>query len=459
MMDITPDTHFLKSIRGARVDYTVLCGEAVDNAFDAGAREIKIYVDRDEIIFEDDGSGITRDNVAALFRLGDHRAMNTTQLGRFGMGIKVQAINAGDLFDVQSTSAEGRIRLQADWQAVVKSGRWELPEPQSIPALVGRPTSTKLRIAKLRPARFDLEKIRWELAMRFHPALAEERRIWLNDQPITAAPDPEMSDVVTAALALSGGRWAELRAGILVRPSKLRKVHVAYGHRVIMPESNTGCDNYTGLNQMFARLTIGGPIRSWHLGQFKDDLTDEDEREELEAAALEVMRPILEKVDRASSSARVDEMRDLLNDMLPAELHARPKYQGNKKTAAKEKAKSGEVDPNKAAGDGPAKSPRQPRNQLTITFDGVAEEHGIGHFEPGRPHRVNLSRDNPSIAKLVQARDRDRESASVSLYMSAISLYVQGVQDRQLHFFEGAFGKIIADLLAKQPHGDEEKFA
>ena len=41
MMDITPYTNFLKSLRGQRVDYVVLAGEGVDNAFDAGASRVR----------------------------------------------------------------------------------------------------------------------------------------------------------------------------------------------------------------------------------------------------------------------------------------------------------------------------------------------------------------------------------------------------------------------------------
>ena len=373
--------------------------------------------------------------------------MTTTQLGRFGMGIKVQAVNAGDVLDITSVSADGRVRVQADWRAIIKSSRWQIPEARWLPYVVGTPTGTLLSISKLRPSRYDAEKMRWQLGMRFHPALIAGRRIILNGQEIAAVPDPDMSDIVSAHLVLSDGRTAKLHAGILTQPSKLRGVHVTFRHRVIMPESNVGCDNYSGLSKMFARLVIDGP---WHLGHFKNDLTDEDEREELEVAVLEVLRPILEKVDQASMSARVNEMRDLLNDMLPADLGARPKGQGTKKEGKKREPKTGEVAAEQSLPSGPAKSKRQPKNLLTITFDGVAEDHGIGNFEPGRPHRVNLSKDDPLIARLLRAREQ--RLALDALYAQAICLYVQGIQEHQMlgrDMFDG-FGKQVAALLAKQ---------
>lgn len=452
MMDITPYTNFLKSLRGDRVDYVVLAGEGVDNAFDAGASRVAISINKEEITFEDDGCGITQDRLSALFRLGEHGAMTTTQLGRFGMGIKTQAVNAGDILEVTSVSAEGRVRVLADWRDVLKSGVWKIPAARWFPYVVGTPTSTLLSISRLRQARFDPDKLKWQLAMRFDPALRDGRRVFLNGQPIAPLPEPVMTDEISAYLDLSGGRSAQLRAGILCGPSALRGVHVAYRHRVIMPGSNVGCKTYAGLNKMFARLTIDGP---WHLAKFKDDLTGEDEREELEEAVFEKLQPILEKVDAASMSARVTEMRDLLNDKLPVELRAAPSGQGGKKPGVKRETKPGKVEPEKARPEGPAKSNRPPKTLLQITFDGVADEHGVGNFEPGRPHRVNLSRDDPFIDRFL--RVREQQLAVDALYGQALCLFVQGMVEHRLQpdLFDEPFGKTISMLLAKQAQDHE----
>ena len=80
----------------------------VDNSLDAGARRIEISLDGEEVIFQDDGAGITAERISTLFSLGNHGPMPTTQLGRFGIGIKGVAVNAGDIFNVTSTSAKGR---------------------------------------------------------------------------------------------------------------------------------------------------------------------------------------------------------------------------------------------------------------------------------------------------------------------------------------------------------------
>jgi hypothetical protein len=240
----------------------------------------------------------------------------------------------------------------------------------------------------------------------------------------------------------------------LAGPSVLRGVHIAYRHRVIMTEERSfGCKSYTGLNRLFARLTIAG---NWRLAQFKNDLTDDDQREELEEAVFRVLEPILQKLDRAAIDARVIEMLNLLNEKIPIEMRARPV--GGRRGIKPEPTithEPGTIDAEKSKKEGPAKSKRPPKTLLKITFDGVAAEHGVGNFAPGWPHRVNLSLDDPFIARANRARDQ--QIASDALMGIALALFVQGMIERDLEpdLFDGPFGKQIAELMAKQSRPDE----
>jgi hypothetical protein len=125
-VDITPHVNLLKSLRGERVDYRLLIGEGIDNAFDAGASRIDININPEQISFQDDGSGIVRERLPSLFSLGEHGALSTTQLGRFGVGIKTQAVNSGDVFKVLSISKDGCFSTQVNWPQLLKSGRWQI---------------------------------------------------------------------------------------------------------------------------------------------------------------------------------------------------------------------------------------------------------------------------------------------------------------------------------------------
>jgi hypothetical protein len=448
-MDITPHVNLLKSLRADRVNYIQLIGEGVDNAFDAGATSIFVTIDQDHVEFVDNGLGITRDRISALFSLGKHGAQTTTALGRFGVGITSQAVNAGDKFEVDSTSVNGSFYASANWRTVLKSGLWAVDEPRWKPVAIGTATGTTVKISILRKApTVTLEKITSDLALVFHPALASGQVIKLNGQPIPTLEEPRMTDIIDRHLTLSDGRGAHVRAGILVEPSSLNMVHVGYQHRVIMPRSRLGCGLHSGLTKMFARVQISG--KAWHLAKFKDDLTDENEREELEEAVAAALLPILEKCSSASMTARIKAITSQVNELIPPELKpSRPirAKGGSSSNGGGGRKRSGMVDEGKSdeRETGPARSKRKPKDQLIINLDGTNYEQGVGSFIPGRPHCVNLSPDNPHVARLIALRDQD--IAVESLYALALSVFIAARKD-ELPLF--SFGQQLAQLLSLQ---------
>jgi len=455
-MDISPKVALLKSVRAERGNVINLCGEAVDNALDANASQVDIEVSESAISFRDNGIGVSVDRFPAIFSLGDHAAMDSTQIGRFGIGIKSQAINVADCIEVQSTSADGCYYAIVNWREVLKSGEWKIADPTRVPSVVGAPTGTEIMLTHLRRLqRFTTSRLMDDLAQRFYPAIAHGRIITLNGQNIPLIAEPAMTDIIDRSLDLSGGRRAHIRAGILQSPGKLNRVHVAYGPRVIMPGSSLGCGDYTGLSNMFARIQLsGGP---WHLEKYKNDLTDEDEREELEEAALDALRPILEKCSKASMSARIASILGLVNDLLPEEIAAaRPnKVRDDPPRKGLKKGKTGKVDANKATpSDGPAKTQKQPKDRLIITLEGVDEEHGIGWFERGRTHRVHLSQDNPTISALLALRDD--AAIAKALTVIALVLFEEGLHEGKLS--PAPLGKRVARHLSLQG-GKSEKAA
>jgi hypothetical protein len=446
-----PNTNLIRALRAERINYLLLVGEGIDNAFDAGARTVVIKFGDDFITFDDDGCGITKDRIDALFSLGEHAGMSSTALGRFGVGIKMQAVNAGNLLEIASISVDGRVQASADWEHMLRCGRWEYDEPRWTPTVVGKPTGTLITIAKLRPAkpRLLVDKILDELALIFHPALAVGSRIIVNDQAIQTLAEPAMSDVVDQHITLSDGRNAHVHGGILAKPGKLHHVHVGYKHRVIMSGSTLGCGTYGGMNNMFARVQLDGP---WEFARFKNDLPRENERIELDEAVEEVLRPILEKCNSATMSARVDTLLDMINALTQPELQAaRPRRKQEKgKAAGKRESRSGNVrDPDDST-DGPATTRRPPANRILITFDGNDKDHGIGYYQSGRVQRVNLAKDNPYMASLMA--HRDQALAAQMLHVVAMMLFEQGRSETapELPGISEPFGKRIAKLLTLQ---------
>jgi Histidine kinase-, DNA gyrase B-, and HSP90-like ATPase len=461
-MKIIPTTHILHQYRARRTNYVLLIGEAFDNALDFGATSASADINADDIIFRDNGEGITRLRISALFSLGAHAATSTTQLGRFGIGIKAQAISAGDVLFVDSISRDGRVRAEVDWRSVLRSGEWDMDDPDWSPVFTDVKHGTVIRISNLRRApRFDIDRILYEIAQRFYPAIAENRILAINHQRVPLLATPALTDTVDKQISLSDGRSAHVLAGMLIRPSSLNRVHIGYRHRVIMPSTGFGCGAYSGLAQMFARVQLAGV---WRLAEFKDDLIDEDEREELQEALEDALRPILEKCNDASISARINEMSLLVNEMVPPHMApARPHKTSktpNPSDKPKRKKRSGAVDAEKADAGGPARS-KKPRDTWMITFEGRAAEHGAGRFllghPPRDPHRVELSADDPYVAAFLQ--HRDTEIGKRAIFALACSIFVHSYQakrpDPEFQFLE--FGQAIGRLMAQQNIGAQDR--
>lgn len=456
-LDITPDTHFLESIRADRGSYTALLAEAVDNSFDAGATEIALTLRKDLVSIQDNGIGITKDREDAIVKLGKHGAMPTTMLGTFGIGLKYHAVSAGDQLDVDSISTDGRMSLVVDWQRVVRNGRWEIKKPSWTPALKSAGTGTRLKISALRwasPTAKDIEIARDQLAQIFYPALASQRAIALNDAPLVILREPEINHVIEDHIRLPSGKGAHVRGGILVDPAKpggLSRVQVSYKHRVIMPRSSFGCDSYGGLMKLFARVDLSG---AWTLARFKNAIAD-NEAQELEEEVQEILKPILEQCHSAQFNAKIDEMTQKLNDMLPEELvAARPnkkRDQTEMPSVKRDKKRSGDSKDSKETPRGPART-RKVSDTLIIDFDEpLVEEYGYGHFQPGRPGRIVLAQDNPHIRELLNIRDQ--EIAVRSLYAIAMMIYIHARDiepGEKMLPFEGEFGLRVWTLTNKQ---------
>ena len=465
-LDITPDTHFLNSIRSDRGSYTAMLAEGIDNSFDAGATEVAITLIKDLIAIEDNGIGITKERESAIVRLGEHGPMVTTMLGVFGIGIKYHAVSAGNLLEVDSVSVDGRMKLNANWDRVIHDGKWQIPKPMWIQALPTASTGTRVYIRSLRwlsPTTKDAETARDQLAQIFYPAITANKIILLNETPIPALREPELTHTVEGEIRLANGKGARVRGGIMVNPGKLHGVQVSYKHRVIMPKSTFGCGSYGGLRKLFARVDLMG---AWTLARFKNSLADNDATE-LEDAVQELLRPVLEECHSEKMSADIDEMAQLLNEMLPPELvparppkkPKKPKPEPEEEIEKKKKRKRklhNEIKEAEETPRGPARK-RKANEELIIDFDKpVVEEHGYGHFIPGRPGRIILAQDNPHIADLINMRDKS--VAKQSLYALALMIYLHArdTQPGQQEIpYDGPFGLRAWNLVKRQPVADE----
>jgi hypothetical protein len=466
MANIRPDVHILEAFRAAKVDYPVLVGEGIDNAFDADANRIAVTIGDDLINLQDDGAGITKRNELALFRFGQHGPMSTTALGRYGIGIKYHAVNAGNILEARSTSIDGIMSLRVDWSALIRSRDWDIDDPDWTPIFPGTHTGTQVIIRDLRqrpPTSKILDKTRDEIAQRFYPAIAAGRVITFNGATIPLLEEPRLLDVIETDLTFPDDRIAHVRAGLLAdRKSRLRQVQVSYRHRVIMPMCDFGCGPYNGIEAMFARIDLTGP---WGLGRFKDALVD-DYRDDLAEKICEILEPILERCANETLSAELEEITRQLNEMVPPEMipvrpvKKQPKLRIVDRPPREPKASEHHDDPHgQESATGPARTMRIPSNSLQIEFvDQPNDEFGYGSvsFAKSRkePNRVKLTKDNPHIVEL--RASRDRVASLRTLFQIALMLYEHAREvepdQRELQFEQ--FGLRVWKTIERQNLGE-----
>lgn len=456
-IDITPDVHFLESIRADRGSWPSLLAEGVDNSLDADATDVAIQLLHDSVVIADNGCGISKDRESAIVRLGEHRPMPGTKLGRFGMGIKYNATSAGDILEVESTSADGHMFLVVDWPKVIRSGRWQIPQPKWTPMLLARGFGTTIKIARLRwekPKDKDVTSTREQLAQTFYPAIEHGATIRLNGTPVRLLREPKMSDIVEQSVQLPNGKGAHVRGGMLVHPeNSLYQVQVSYKHRVIKHKSAFGCRTYSGLRGMFARVTL---TADWGLTRFKDDLNDPD-TELLEELVHEVLRPVLEKCHAAQMEIKVEEITERLNELLPTEIRAtRPPRKKSRSETARKKKKAntqhGHAEEEQAP-TGPSRASRATLDMLTIGFDGpLCDEHGYGMFTKGRPNRITLAKDNPDISVLLKMRDTEIAVRCLIGFALMIFQHARETEpgQKQLPIEDSSFGLRVWRTAARQ---------
>lgn len=105
--DIIEVDQAIESFRDSGFDLSTAVGEIIDNSYESNSRIIRIqaYGEKDinEIAFVDDGTGIEKDLMAQVLKLGfSTRYGSRTGLGRFGVGLKFASISFARRVDIYS---------------------------------------------------------------------------------------------------------------------------------------------------------------------------------------------------------------------------------------------------------------------------------------------------------------------------------------------------------------------
>ncbi len=100
--------------------------ELVNNAYDADATEVKVWIEEDKIVVEDNGSGMNEKGLEQFFTVGseEKRVRNVSprfgrkRIGQFGIG-KFSALSLAEQFIVESVKGKYKYSVvfdKLDWQ-------------------------------------------------------------------------------------------------------------------------------------------------------------------------------------------------------------------------------------------------------------------------------------------------------------------------------------------------------
>jgi Histidine kinase-, DNA gyrase B-, and HSP90-like ATPase len=457
MIQRGPSPKLLRALRHEAPSWSALCAEATDNSLDAGATTVRITLADSHTEFRDDGQGVDPERLDALIRFGEHAPMETTTLGMFGVGVKLQALRVAKRWLIKSTSRDHHLTQRVDWEAVEQSDSWAFPDPHWGSRLADEPLGTSFTLHDYwgkPPRRADVEKVMRDLAVWFHPALVSGRTLIVNERPLAAAPEPRLLERIEGTIDLAPDKRAHYIAGLLPDlQSRLHHVHVAYGHRVIKSEDKFGCGDHGGLRRFFARVTLVG---DWELTTYKDDLRDLDcecLEEDLEAR----WKALLQRCESQEVTLNTREIEAQLNALLPPTLRpVRPLHtQPPRPPRADEKEPRNNRQHRPVAAGTPGGPARQPQSGggLSIKLEpGLNDEHGMGRYLAGRPARVELATDNPQVAYWQDLWKRNNQAGLTGLVQIAMALYAEA-RGGQLHLWEpgDAFGVRMAKLAQLQP--------
>lgn len=301
----------MRSAALASGKWETMLAELIDNAFDAGAMNVRIVVEagsprgkdteHGKISVVDDGDGCADVRVLASIGLREQHDRETS--GRYGVGLKDASLWIGkDASSVEFSSVrDGKRRwLVVDWDLISKSNTWKIPsdamgEEDAFPGERGT-TVTLCRIG--RKINFDSLATRVEtFGYWYFSALSRGRTLSMqfgNRPPVACVPWqlPDMEHTCEAVVQvprtgnpMDGFLTARVKAGIVPDDLPNPKHGLTYCHatRVIIPHSGNGL-GAAPIARVCGIVEIGN---EWDLAKNKNGFERSDELFEAVEGALE----------------------------------------------------------------------------------------------------------------------------------------------------------------------------
>jgi hypothetical protein len=130
LVDITPRTTFLKSLRNNTLTNEEAVADLVDNAFeiDVNASLVEITKSPNQLVIADNGSGMTSDNLKEAMKLGPTHNPAASDLGLFGVGLKNASMSLGRRLTLITKHVDDQYQTAVyDLDAIVNLNSFAIP--------------------------------------------------------------------------------------------------------------------------------------------------------------------------------------------------------------------------------------------------------------------------------------------------------------------------------------------
>lgn len=438
--DITPTTALIQSWRQQLPHWSTIFGELIDNAFDAGATQVRLVLEANRLVVADNGSGCP--DLALMLTAGRHTRHTTTRLGRYGIGFKQAVASAGDTVQIVSIHAGVQRQTQLSWPVLERSGHWTIDLPEPLPT-TGTPGTT-ITISHLRNKiglrREQIATLVERLSEQYTPAIKQGRQLLLQQAGkvtmLHAAPLPELEYTRNLDLAV-GPKKATLLLGLLPAGASYPRsgLTVSYGFRVIERGVRWGL----GEEPTPGLLGWLDLLHGWDLSTNKERLLDDD----LEALSKQIAERCADVIARAIDrglSVPLDDASQRLTTMLTL---LRTQQQPVKERRRSPTVASGAIAPQHTGRRRLHATLTQPgraflrdghqTHGIKISLAKLGPEAGLYNFQPGGIIELNV--DNP----IISARRHDREFLAIqAIHAFAAHAVLDADSQRSFPFLMGA---------------------
>lgn len=435
MADIGPKTGMLESMRKQSLQWHIILGELIDNAFDAGAKRVSVEFEAKRLEVSDDGKGCS--DILKMVTIGDREDHKTTRLGRYGIGAKDAAISAADAISIVSRCNGVERFLSVNWRDLEKTGEWRIQDPTETPS--SDPSGTKIVMQPIRTERVkNIDSLIRMLSITYTPAIRSGRQIVFKSgrkaQPITIAEfkTPPLENQITCDFDIDG-KAVHVTMGLVPANHAIERsgLMISYDFRVIMQGQRIGLGDKPTPG-LFGWVELG---KGWELTKNKDNISGS-----LAALDEAIYSHCRSTIDAASKRHETVLFRGVEKDInrLLDEFVANNMLPNKKAVRSAKKNTTGAIVPINSERRHRRAAVTQPgatftdatgkRMGLKVSFQSMGATGPASEFSSGI---VYLNSDIPAIA----AAAKDKQAlATHAIYAAATWL---AVNNQQLDLFEG----------------------